>query len=376
MVTKDVIETWVHKGVIDHPRTGENPPFQFLHLPAGHFDRQLINRPHDDAEENYSSDSDDETDSSSNLSGNMPSSITSKRSYVSAGDATHETFRKQLDKNGVLSFGDAVVLGPLGLEEMEIQVSPNFTIATAYDRHTAVLKLELFAIVDCSLQKLRDVGGKLNGFDILTKLIGMMDNSLQWGGPTDEARFQARLEAVLTRIINSQTVGDDSKCYYITSSVNWNRAPLVFHNNNWRDLSQPKVDICFCIASEQSKPAEGSPLHNIGREVDQDSASEIAELLSHPTLAKFLLNDQELAEVSTVAILSAKLAITDSMWSGRYQPLHNQVCFVPFGKTPYWSLYPISIFEVKANKGDLPIARNQVVNAAVFQVRARFRSFT
>lgn len=178
----------------------------------------------------------------------------------------------------------------------------------------------------------------------------------------------------MTRVINSQTVADDSERYHITSSVNWNRAPLVFHNNNWRDLSQPKVDICFCIASEQSKTAEGSPLHDIGKEVDQDRASEIAELLSHPTLARFLLNDQELAEVSTVAILSAELAITDSMWSGRYHPLHNQVCLIPFGKTPYWSIYPISIFEVKATKGDLPIARNQVVNAAVFQVRPRFRS--
>lgn len=130
MVTIDLIETWVHKGIIDYPRTGENPPFQFLHLPAGHFDRQLINRPRDDAEENYSSDSDDETDSSSNLSGDMPSSTTSKRSYVSAGDATHETFRKQLEKNGVHLLGDVVLLGPLGLEDMEIQVSPKCTIDT------------------------------------------------------------------------------------------------------------------------------------------------------------------------------------------------------------------------------------------------------
>jgi hypothetical protein len=216
------------------------------------------------------------------------------------------------------------------------------------------------------------MGGKLPAFDILTKLIDKMYNTLQWRGPTDEARFQARVEPVLTRVINSQTIEEDPERYHITSSVNWNRAPLVFYNNNWRDLSQPKVDVCFCIASKQSRKLEGTPLHDIGKEVDPNRASEIAELLSRSTLTGFLA-DPDLAEVSIVADLSAELAINEFnvLFVALPRPLHHQVCFVPFAKTPDWALYPISIFEIKATTGDLPIARNQVVNAAVFQVRTR-----
>ena len=135
----------------------------------------------------------------------------------------------------------------------------------------------------------------------LNKSINKMCMPLQWGGPADEVRFQAQSEPVLTQIINSETVERNLGRYYITSSVNWNRAPLVFLDNNWRDLSQPKVDICFSIASEQSETTEGSLLHGVGKEVDPVRASEIAELLSFPTLAKMLV-DPGLASVSSTAL--------------------------------------------------------------------------
>lgn len=118
----------------------------------------------------------------------------------------------------------------------------------------------------------------------------------------DEATFQKPLASALLRIIDpaaSKDVPDRVFHYTVTSSELWNRAPKVFHDNGWHDLSQPKVDICFNIARDQSNTDEGSPLRSICKEVFPDSDHEAAKLLSIFTLIRMLL-DPNLAEVSEI----------------------------------------------------------------------------
>ena len=123
MVTIDLLETWVHKGVFDHPRTGEDPPFQILHLPAGNSDHQLVNRPQHDLKENHSSDSDDYFDSTSDLSDDMTDTQGSKKqSYKSAGHHDYKAYAAQLRRNGV-SLSSRVPTGVLALDDFTLDVS-------------------------------------------------------------------------------------------------------------------------------------------------------------------------------------------------------------------------------------------------------------
>jgi len=130
MVTAEQLETWVHNGHFDRPHTGEDPPFQTLHLPAGKVERQLADRPHDvkdsedDVEADSSSDTDDDFDSSSYVSDDMPysqDSTKTKGSYKSAGDKDYRAYITQLDGNGVSAF-KLVPTEALGLNNFELEV--------------------------------------------------------------------------------------------------------------------------------------------------------------------------------------------------------------------------------------------------------------
>lgn len=128
-----------------------------------------------------------------------------------------------------------------------------------------------------------------------------MSEWLGRGGGPDEAGFQYLLQPTLTAIIDPSALRDYphgvKKNYVVLSSQLWNLAPQVFLDNNWRDLSQPKVDLCFFIAKDQSISAEGSPLHTISKEVNSDDSLEVAKLLSSTALAG-ILSDAKLRTVS------------------------------------------------------------------------------
>jgi len=133
--------------------------------------------------------------------------------------------------------------------------------------------------------------------------LGHMNNDFDKGAYTkEEFALHVDLTVQLGRLIdvNPDTIqGGGRKLFAVSAPGGWNRAPLCLINAGYRNLSQPKVDICFALAWDQNETGQSSPLWEIcSKFVNNDELAEITGLLSLDKMKHFNAYE-EFADVSS-----------------------------------------------------------------------------
>jgi hypothetical protein len=259
------------------------------------------------------------------------SSMTSKRSYVSAGDKNHESFQKQLFSNGIMPLQPAVIrLSLFGLHGL-------FTdeVSSVPERQNPFSRLiatsGLFAP-----QALVATARKYYGRAPLDKtfqkpvLYDLQSLGDAWDAGSYKRKgwqFHHVMHRLLINIIEPGALNlnlNGWKSYEVTSPGSWNRAPKVLIDNNFRDLSTPTVDTCFSIAIDQENHGADSPLRRICQKLYSNaflsgvrmnitkgiSVARASELLSLSMMRR-LNNYPRLSEVSRVCGEAVEKVVLD-----------------------------------------------------------------
>jgi hypothetical protein len=111
------------------------------------------------------------------------------------------------------------------------------------------------------------------------------------------------LKVQLSRLIDpnpKDMYSGGHKLFTVTAPKGWTRAPLCLIKDGYKNLSMPKMDLCFALAMHQTRTDESSPLWEICGKFfpEEDKRAKVADLLSLNKM--HLFNEyQEFADVSS-----------------------------------------------------------------------------